>query len=458
MDDRFFQGLQGQYEYSLHFRVDKEGENGYIVRSHGNYMMSRSVSTDLELEAGTYSILMKITAKRYTGLPTPEETVRNNCKARQEKLVQIGLAYDLAHARGQVKETDEEKAKREAHEEKAKAPSIKKKREEARKEKYKEWVFRKKQVERRKREKQRHEEHKRKKAEAAKAAANLDDAAGKDRKVPAGETVAAAKDAEPAMQATAEPAAAEPAADKPATDEQPGGDANGEPPAPGAAPTAEPEVPAAEADPATDPDPAAKPDADAPTTTEADHLKEVTTQARIDQFNKDLQAVQASNPVPPPAAAADIDISDTDSVLSFVSSIISDLDFDPDDPDTGAASGGAAAGVDDEDEIDAENEEFANDPWNAVCVVGLRVFSKDKRVSIAVVRPKVGEDEEETPLDLDDPSKGMTEEVGGMEGDGEGGTGDGAEGTGGKGVGDAAAVGDGPAVNGTTEGEPKAKE
>jgi len=420
--------LQGQYEYSLHFRLDKEGEDGYIVRSHGNYMMNRSVSTDLELEAGTYSVLMKITAKRYTTWPTPEETLRNSCKTRQEKLVQIGLAYDLAHARGQVKETEEEKKEKAEKEEKAKAAAIKKKREEARKLKYKEWVSHKKQVERRNREKQRAEEHKRKKAEAAEAAvaATTPDESRKDKDTPA-ETVEASKDDKPAAEVveagkndkpTTEVVEAsnddKPAAeaveaskdDKPATevvDEQAGAAAKSEPaPASSEPEAAKSEAPAT-APAAADPPPAkadhptVKPD----TATEA---KDLTTQAKIDQFNKDLQAVQENNPTLP-APGAPTEISDTDSIHSFSSSIISDLDFDPEAVDPAPVEVAA-------EEVDEENEEFANDPWNAVCVVGLSVFSKvgeGKGVSIRVVRPKeVGEGE--TELDLDDPSRGMTEE------------------------------------------------
>ncbi|MCJ1248506.1 hypothetical protein MMC30_005724 [Trapelia coarctata] len=442
LDDRYFLGLQGQYDYSLHFRLDKEGEEGYIVRSHGNYLMRRSVSTDLELEAGTYSVLMKITAKRNTSLPTPEETLRNTCNIKQEKLVQIGLAYDLAHARGQVNETDEEKKQREEKEEKAKAAAIKKKREGAREWKYKEWVLHKKQIERRKREKQRDEEHKRKKAEAAKAAANPDES-GKDKDTPA-ETVEASKDDKPTTEAVELAKDEQPATEviEVAKDEQPATEvvettkdekpeaviselaaANPEPPAAAAAAAA---APAASCHPTTKADPAAEETA----------LKDLTTQAKIDQFNKDLQAVQENNPALP--AGPPTEISDTDSILSFSSSIISDLDFDPEAADPAPVEVLAGA-----EEVDEENEEFANDPWNAVCVVGLRVFSKvgeGKGVSIAVVRPKVGEDEE-TPLDLDDPSKGMTEEgatgEGGEEGQGgqvevSGPEGEGNEGVGGE--------------------------
>jgi hypothetical protein len=102
--------LEGQYRFHLTFRVHKAGEKDYIVRSHGNYWMSRSVTAELnELEAGDYDILMKITAEKLAGTLPVEDVVRNNAKDRSDKLQRIGLAYDLAHAKGQIKETDEEK-------------------------------------------------------------------------------------------------------------------------------------------------------------------------------------------------------------------------------------------------------------------------------------------------------------------------------------------------------------
>ena len=72
--------------------------------------MSRSVTAELnDLEAGDYDVLMKITAEKLSGTLPVEDVVRNNAQDRSDKLQRIGLAYDLAHAKGQIKETDEEK-------------------------------------------------------------------------------------------------------------------------------------------------------------------------------------------------------------------------------------------------------------------------------------------------------------------------------------------------------------
>ena len=407
LDDRYYQGLQGQYEFSLHFRLDKEGENGYIVRSHGNYLMNRSVSTDLELDAGTYSVLMKITAKRYPSSPTPEDTLRKYCAVKQEKLLQIGLAYDLAHAKGQIVETEEAKKHEAEREEKLKAMAKAQQRKEISERKKEEWTLRRRRLEREQRQKLRLEEHKRKKADQRKAG-NLPekptegDAAAGNTKSPMlnGDT----KDAD------AKKGVIEPTADK-KTDEPESAPkdaspvvANGDSTEPSAMANAL-ESSKAQPDPPTE-----------------INGKDLTTQAKIDQFNKDLQAIppitvngqRLHEGSTTTAAYNDNDKDpDAESVLSFVDSVDSILDqhfLEPRDgpPLIAPELEMPALGARGEDD---ENAEFANDPWNAVCVVGLRVFSKGEAVSVTVVRPKGGDEEEESPLDLDDPSKGMSEEA-----------------------------------------------
>lgn len=42
LDDRYFVGLRGQYRFRLQFRlhdINSPGEEDYIVRSHGNYLV-----------------------------------------------------------------------------------------------------------------------------------------------------------------------------------------------------------------------------------------------------------------------------------------------------------------------------------------------------------------------------------------------------------------------------------
>ncbi|KAF7673748.1 cysteine proteinase [Alternaria burnsii] len=113
LDDRYYQGLEGQYEFHLQFRLHKDDEEEYIVRSNGTYYMKRSVSTELDLEAGNYTVLLKIKATRIPDNPTPDEVIRATCTKRREKLLAIGLSYDLAHAKGQFREQEKDKAQRE---------------------------------------------------------------------------------------------------------------------------------------------------------------------------------------------------------------------------------------------------------------------------------------------------------------------------------------------------------
>ncbi|PCH00265.1 Peptidase C2, calpain family [Penicillium occitanis (nom. inval.)] len=117
LDTRYFRGLEGEYDFTLQFRLQKEGEEDYIVRSSTNYMMSRSVNTDITLDAGRYCVLVKVTAYRRKNADSPEDVVRLTASRRREKLVQIGLSYDLAHTKGLTLETEAEKKEREEREE-----------------------------------------------------------------------------------------------------------------------------------------------------------------------------------------------------------------------------------------------------------------------------------------------------------------------------------------------------
>lgn len=92
--------------------------------------MKRSVSTELDLKAGDYTVLLKITAVRDPNARTTEEVIRDTCNSRRAKLLATGLSYDLAHAKGQFKESESEKAAREKKEERAERKEQAKKRHE----------------------------------------------------------------------------------------------------------------------------------------------------------------------------------------------------------------------------------------------------------------------------------------------------------------------------------------
>lgn len=105
LDDRYFKGLRGEYVFDLHFRVHEQGRpdaEDYIVRSHANYLMERAVGVELpDMAAGNYSIWICVAAQRVAGSSSVEEVVARECRARREneKLAQVGRAYDLAHSK-----------------------------------------------------------------------------------------------------------------------------------------------------------------------------------------------------------------------------------------------------------------------------------------------------------------------------------------------------------------------
>ncbi|KAI2630842.1 cysteine proteinase [Hypoxylon sp. NC1633] len=106
LDDRFYKGLHGQYSFRMHFRVHEQGRpnsEDYIVRSHGNYLMDRSVSIEIPcMEPGNYSVFISVVAERNTDALSIEDVVKRECRKRveNEKLAQVGYAYDLAHSKG----------------------------------------------------------------------------------------------------------------------------------------------------------------------------------------------------------------------------------------------------------------------------------------------------------------------------------------------------------------------
>lgn len=105
LDNRYFKGLRGQYTFRLHFRLhyqDSPNAEDYIVRSHGNYLMNRSVSVELpDMPAGNYVVYLKVTGERDSSQKSVEDVVKRECSQRveNEKLAQVGYAYDLAHSK-----------------------------------------------------------------------------------------------------------------------------------------------------------------------------------------------------------------------------------------------------------------------------------------------------------------------------------------------------------------------
>lgn len=405
LDDRYFCGLKGQYSFKLSFRLHKSGEEEYIVRSHGNYCMRRSVTAELELEPGEYHVLVKIEAQKYDSLKPVENILRKNAKVRRNKLLRIGRAYDLAHAKGEIIESSEEKAGREELEAKEKA----KKRKEM-KDKIMTAKKRRKHVENKEARKTRETiaKHRakakameaRRKAKEAKKAEQGTENEQNDKEIGSQDTKNEQKDKETGTEKKEDvKIEAEKAKD---------GEDSAVKPSPSEIPP--PSETKSEDNPAGD---SATGERSAPKDTEKASLDEEaqgTNPSTDKEGEKAKSIIETTRPVEGETDLSDDDDeddddddqSDIDSVVSDVSSGVVDEAI----AEQEAADKLVPAAV------EGEKDEFEKHPWNAVAIVGLRVYSKGSPVSIRVIRPKFweGEDKEsiatsekdENMLDVDD--------------------------------------------------------
>jgi len=389
--------------------------------------MRRSVTAELELEEGEYHLLMKVEAQKRGGALPVENVVRNNAKDRRDKLVRIGLAYDLAHAKGQFKESDEEKKLKKKFEADKKAKERREVKEKLMKEKKK-----RKHNENKERRKERAAAAKRKAKEKAKAARNAEKEKQK-KKSEEGDLTQPKEDAAVVKPNEAtevkEPVAVNTTAETPSKpldattseksaekvdsgivavenkDAQSSVDlekvaekATEEEKVP---PTSSKETPASETVTATAPGEASQ-----------SSEKEPGKEANI------LVAPEIKiNGSAPPSEAGFSDTDEDD--LSDIESVVSDIssgEIDDVLEDQKLAAQNALPPMPQDDEED----EFQKDPWNAVAVVGLRVYAKGGGVSIKLVRPPPnldlgGEKKEgvkaENKLDVDDSAVDATKGI-----------------------------------------------
>ncbi|WYZ37044.1 hypothetical protein EsH8_II_000550 [Colletotrichum jinshuiense] len=153
LDDRYFHGFEGQYYFELHFVLQKavpaaasgESKDGektsdapepeQICRVRPVHKWeNRSVSCEVELEPGVYEVLPKVTAARHhagDAAKAVEDVVKEYAERNPQKLRQVGLQYDIAHAKGGVRDEDElvEKKKAEAKKKKESKKAKKKRKE-----------------------------------------------------------------------------------------------------------------------------------------------------------------------------------------------------------------------------------------------------------------------------------------------------------------------------------------
>jgi hypothetical protein len=112
----------------LHFVLQEQNcENGdHIVRARGAWFGNRSISAEVDLEAGIYEVLPKIEASRDADAIDVQDVVVKLAERNPQKLRQIGLNYDIANAKPFYELTDaqwkiqEQKKKKDAAEKKQK--------------------------------------------------------------------------------------------------------------------------------------------------------------------------------------------------------------------------------------------------------------------------------------------------------------------------------------------------
>lgn len=111
MDDRYFKNLDLQYVFELHFLLKKVGapSSDYICRARaaGHGFGRRAVSAEVLLDPGKYEVIPKITATRYEFMSTLGYYVKYFAQHNPQKLRQIGMQYDLAHAKGGITDEDQ---------------------------------------------------------------------------------------------------------------------------------------------------------------------------------------------------------------------------------------------------------------------------------------------------------------------------------------------------------------
>jgi hypothetical protein len=369
LDDRYFDGLQGQYNFRLQFRlheVDSPGEEDYIVRSHGNYLMERSVVTELkELPAGTYSVFIMVVADRDLTQRTVEDVVKEECrhKTDNDKLAQVGTSYDIAHSKGAIYMESKVAARKAQDKLKARESRIAARRKNWEKRHLSREIVR-------KQEKKNREKRERKEAKDEAAAKVKEEKEPKDKAIQTEDVKEVRFEKEDKGMQTEDPVEASKPEDPPIKDN----------------------------DKSVQTDPVAMGYSDSQGTPETPKSSSIANSPRQmvripypgpppppapygPNGRKSHQRSSYSRPPPPPQYAI---TSDGDSSASP----ISDFDdmYSDDDPTLKPRpinSGGTSSGPSKPRTSNSDDEE-ETDPWNAVCIVGFRVYSKDEGLEVKI--------------------------------------------------------------------------
>ncbi|KAI1417700.1 cysteine proteinase [Hypoxylon sp. FL1857] len=421
LDNRYYKGLHGQYSFRMHFRLHEQGRpdsEDYIVRSHGNYLMDRSVSIEIPcMEPGNYSVFISVVAERDTDMSSIEDVVKRECRKRveNEKLAQVGYAYDLAHSKGVAHLEQVAKLRKKSDQKKASNSRMQERR--------KMWEKRhlnrditkkqtKKNQEKRDKRREAEEEKRKAKAEAEKAKADAEaaekkkqeeaEAAEKKKKEEAEEAERKKKEEEKPKDAAVQTDERQAGEDKSsqteeAVEKKEDDAASSESPDEPKEGDDAPKDTAVDAKTDTSKDDAAEVAKDeskpAEETKSTSDEKPVEEKPKEEKPTEEKPASSGNAPpakphrsggqkqpsTPPQAYSSECDSSDSpieDWELLYSSD---DMSKKPRMASTPAAT------TTNDNAVESDGESGMPDPWNAICIVGFRVYSKDEDLDLRVV-------------------------------------------------------------------------
>lgn len=103
LDDRYFCGLEGEYRFSLAFVLydvtSQPVEQICRVQPIQEAWTDRSISCEVYLPPGRYQVIPKITATKDHSSRKVEDVVKEMAEKYPEKLRQVGINYDISHAK-----------------------------------------------------------------------------------------------------------------------------------------------------------------------------------------------------------------------------------------------------------------------------------------------------------------------------------------------------------------------
>ncbi|KAH7128524.1 hypothetical protein B0J11DRAFT_431772 [Dendryphion nanum] len=344
LDDRYFKGLEGKYGFDLHFLLQEKGSKpgDHIVRARGAWFGNRSISAEVDLEPGQYEVVPKIVAYKNDGTPDVHEVVTKVANKNPQKLRQIGMNYDIANAKGIIEISEEEKKKK-ADKKKEAEEKKRKEKEDAEKEKAEFEAWKKEKKEREEKEK-----------------AEKDNKASKESK-------------------------------KDETTEATSSEEKKEDPSSTAVEEKKETTTASSNEKKTDLSETSK-----ETVKESnDAAKEKPT---VTTKSQAVSVEKQDSPVVDPSPA-DKEVNSAVATSSDVSSSAQDTPPSSGDETGHSPPGAGPTGGDVPTATTSKVEDKKQKPWNAVCVMGLRVYSQDVEVSIKLVKPT--DPEETAVLDAD---------------------------------------------------------